>query len=416
MKQITKSKIKWEKVRFDEICTNISDRIDDPKQSDTNYYVGLEHLDSEEPKILRHGTRNDVNATKLKFKSGHILFGKRRWYQRKLAIADRDGICSAHMLVLEAKEGKVTKRFLPYLMQSEEFFERALMISEGSLSPTIKWRNLAKQEFYIPSLSQQQFVINLLTSLDDTILKMQKLLESFYAYKKSKTDTLFNKGFGHSEFKKTKWYFGKYVTIPTSWAIVNLSSVCEKINDGTHKTPTYVDEGIPFLSTENIRPFSPGFDFTRYKKFISKEEHVELSKRCNPKKGDILVSKCGTIGRTKLIDIDSEISIFVGLMLLKLNHDMIDGTFLELLLNSDSYVTQMENLAPGSTRKTLTIGNMSSLKIILPPMEEQKQISSILNSINIQQSKFDAHLSHLKSMRKSILSFFTIQSGDGMNV
>ena len=85
----------WQKVRFDQICKNISNRIDDPKQADTDYYVGLEHLDSEEPKILRHGSPNDIGATKLRFKSGQILFGKRRWYLRKLAVAQREGICSA---------------------------------------------------------------------------------------------------------------------------------------------------------------------------------------------------------------------------------------------------------------------------------------------------------------------------------
>ena len=64
----------WQKVRFDQICKNISDRIDDPKQAKTDYYVGLEHLDSEEPKILRHGSPQDVVSSKSYFKKGQILF------------------------------------------------------------------------------------------------------------------------------------------------------------------------------------------------------------------------------------------------------------------------------------------------------------------------------------------------------
>ena len=116
----------WQKVRFDQICKNISNRIDDPKQADTDYYVGLEHLDSEEPKISRHGSPQDVSKTKLLFKPGHILFGKRNWYLRRLAVAQREGICSAHMLVLEPIEGKITKEFLPLLMFSDEFYEKAI--------------------------------------------------------------------------------------------------------------------------------------------------------------------------------------------------------------------------------------------------------------------------------------------------
>jgi len=92
-------KITWNKVRFDEICSNISNRINNPKEAETDYYVGLEHLESEQLKIRKHGTPDDVSATKLKFESGQILFGKRRFYQRKLAVANREGICSAHMLV-----------------------------------------------------------------------------------------------------------------------------------------------------------------------------------------------------------------------------------------------------------------------------------------------------------------------------
>ena len=68
-----------QKVRFDQICKNISDRIDDPKEAETDYYVGLEHLDPEEPKILRHGNPQDVSKTKLQFKTDHILFGKRKF-------------------------------------------------------------------------------------------------------------------------------------------------------------------------------------------------------------------------------------------------------------------------------------------------------------------------------------------------
>ena len=139
----------WQKVRFDQICKNISNRIDDPKQADTDYYVGLEHLDSEEPKISRHGSPQDVSKTKLLFKPGHILFGKRNWYLRRLAVAQREGICSAHMLVLEPIEGKITKEFLPLLMFGDDFYEKALMVSAGSMSPTIKWKDLAKQEFLI---------------------------------------------------------------------------------------------------------------------------------------------------------------------------------------------------------------------------------------------------------------------------
>jgi type I restriction enzyme S subunit len=170
------------------------------------------------------------------------------------------------------------------------------------------------------------------------------------------------------EFKDTE--IGR---IPKDWEVVRLGDICIKITDGTHKTPKYQETGIPFLSTQNLIPFRNGFDFSQYKKYISLDEHKELIKRCKPEKGDILISKCGTIGRTKLIDVDYEFSIFVGLALLKLRKDRVEPRYLEQLLNFQPYVRQMEVASPGATRKTLTIAAIEKLTLPLPPLPEQKK-------------------------------------------
>ena len=223
----------WQKVRFDQICKNISNRIDDPKQADTDYYVGLEHLDSEEPKILRHGSPNDVGATKLRFKSGQILFGKRRWYLRKLAVAQREGICSAHMMVLEPIGGKITKEFLSILMQGEDFFEKARRVSAGSLSPTIKWKDIARLEFLIPPIPEQETVLSLTHQIDGVITKTQSLLQQTKIYSVSKRENLLTRGIGHTKFKKVKWHYGKTIEIPEEWELVKIKDLCSKITDGT---------------------------------------------------------------------------------------------------------------------------------------------------------------------------------------
>ncbi len=136
-------------VRFDEIAESIGERVE-PGDAETEYYVGLEHLDTDSLKIRRWGTPDDVEATKLRFKTGDIIFGRRRVYQRKVGVAEFDGICSAHAMVVRAREDAVEKDFLPFFMQSEMFMERALAISVGSLSPTINWGTLRRQEFPLP--------------------------------------------------------------------------------------------------------------------------------------------------------------------------------------------------------------------------------------------------------------------------
>ena len=140
--------------RFDQLADQINDRVI-PAEADVERYVGLEHLDADSLRIRRWGDPSEVESTKLRFQSGDIIFGKRRVYQRKVAVADTEGICSAHAMVLRAKPKVVLPQFLPFFMQSDLFMERALSISVGSLSPTINWKALAKEEFRLPTISEQ---------------------------------------------------------------------------------------------------------------------------------------------------------------------------------------------------------------------------------------------------------------------
>lgn len=179
------SKSGWKIWRFDQMATNVNVRIDNPSESGMEHYVGLEHLDSDSLKIRRWGTPDDVEATKLMFKKGDIIFGRRRAYQRKLGIADFDGICSAHAMVLRPRPDVVLPEFLPFFMQSDQFMNRAVEISVGSLSPTINWRTLAAQEFELPPLEEQRRLIQLLeraeaarVSTEDAAIQAEKLRKS----------------------------------------------------------------------------------------------------------------------------------------------------------------------------------------------------------------------------------------------
>ncbi len=157
----------WKRVKFGDITHCVNDRVDDPKSAGVDRYVGLEHLDPESLAIRRWGAPDEVQSTKLRFKPGDIIFGKRRAYQRKLAVADFEGICSAHAMVLRAKPDAVVPEFLPFFMQSDLFMERAIAISVGSLSPTINWKTLAVQEFALPPLEEQRRLTRILSAVND---------------------------------------------------------------------------------------------------------------------------------------------------------------------------------------------------------------------------------------------------------
>jgi type I restriction enzyme S subunit len=169
----------WRRVKFGEIAENVNDRVDHPSQAGVDRYVGLEHLDPDNLTIRRWGTPDQVESTKLRFRPGDIIFGKRRAYQRKLAVADFDGICSAHAMVLRAKPGAVVPEFLPFFMQSDTFMERAQAISVGSLSPTINWKTLAAEEFDLPSIQEQEKLSMLLSALEALRRRSREATERF---------------------------------------------------------------------------------------------------------------------------------------------------------------------------------------------------------------------------------------------
>ena len=166
----------FETVRFDKIAVNVSERVE-PKKTELTTYVGLEHLDADNLKIERTGTPDDVIGTKLKIYKGDIIFGKRRAYLRKVAVSHFDGIASAHSMILRANEKNIEKEFLPFFMQSDTFMSRAVQISEGSLSPTIKSKTLAQQEFVLPRKEKQKELVSVFKQFDETMeqLKQQKI-------------------------------------------------------------------------------------------------------------------------------------------------------------------------------------------------------------------------------------------------
>lgn len=165
--------------------------------------------------------------------------------------------------------------------------------------------------------------------------------------------------------------------IPNSWKFSKLKYHTSKIIDGAHFTPTYIDDenGIPFLRVTDLHDSKINLENV---KRIPLEEHIDLIKRCEPKKGDLLLSKNGTIGLMKIIDWDWEFSVFVSLCLIK---------FEKTLLNSFFYYFFMSNVVERqifeSSQKTsvtnLHLEKIKELRITIPPLEEQTQIANYLN-------------------------------------
>lgn len=155
----------WVTIPFGEIARSISERVE-PSQTNLETYVGLEHIDPESIHIKRFGSKADVSGTKLRCYPGDVIFARRRAYQRKAAICEFDGFCSAHSLVLRANPKVIDPQLFPFFLHSDTFMHRAVDISVGSLSPTINWTMLKTQEFLLPPKDQQAKLAELLWAAD----------------------------------------------------------------------------------------------------------------------------------------------------------------------------------------------------------------------------------------------------------
>ena len=156
----------WRKVKFGDVVQLSKARCADPLAEGIERYVGLEHLEPGDLRIRSWGNVADgVTFTSL-FKPGQVLFGKRRAYQRKVAVADFSGVCSGDIYVLESKDaGVLLPELLPFICQTDAFFEHAVGTSAGSLSPRTNWTSLADFEFPLPPMGEQKRLVELLGSI-----------------------------------------------------------------------------------------------------------------------------------------------------------------------------------------------------------------------------------------------------------
>ena len=187
--------------------------------------------------------------------------------------------------------------------------------------------------------------------------------------------------------------------IPLGWDIVALSDVATKITDGTHKTPKYQPTGVRFISIKNIKPYRP-VDWLAYEKYITPKEHAELIKRCKPELNDILFPRIGTLGYAKRVDFKEEVSIFVGLGLIKPKHDAVLPKYLEHYMNTGYIDRLSREKANGSGRLTLPLAQTKKFPIPLAPLDEQNRIVEKIETLFARLDKGEEAVRQVKKLLK----------------
>lgn len=169
----------WRRVKFGDVVRLSKARSQNPLADGLERYVGLEHLEPGDLRIRSWGNVADGTTFTNRFEPGQVLFGKRRAYQRKVAVADFAGVCSGDIYVLESKDADVLlPELLPFICQTDAFFEHAVGTSAGSLSPRTNWTSLADFQFSVPSIAVQRKTLTLLTA---ALSVVEELLAALYA-------------------------------------------------------------------------------------------------------------------------------------------------------------------------------------------------------------------------------------------
>lgn len=358
----TISKKGYRKFRFDQIVFNISERVE-PKDTELEVYVGLEHLDPESIHIKRFGKPTDVEGTKLKVYPGDLIFGKRRAYQRKAAIANFEGICSAHAMVLRANPKVILPELFPFFIHSDLFMHRAIDISVGSLSPTINWGTLKTQEFLLPPLEQQAKLAELLWAGDVVVREYNKL-----SYCLIKT----------LESSRRKHFLDSKMTNKLIKKGFEITRIITKGSSPNWQGFNYVSDGTLFITSENV--LNGKLDLSE-KKYLPLEFHNKL-KNSQLRFGDILINIVGaSIGRACIYNLEIEnANVNQAVCVFRVIDDINPKFILNYLLTKeiqDKLLMQQSNTA----RANLSLTDFREFDFYCPSIKTQNSIVKQLDNI-----------------------------------
>ena len=344
--------------------------------------VGLEHLIPEEITLTAWDEGSENTFTKM-FRKGNVLFGRRRAYLKKAAVAPFDGICSGDITVIEAKPDCILPELLPFIIQNDALFDFAVGKSAGSLSPRVKWEHLKNYEFELPDMDKQRELASLLWAMDDTKKSYQKLIAA--------TDELVK-----SQFMEQ---FGD----PTN-------------NVHKHPITTLKEVAIGPLSYGSVSSAVEYDGETRYVRITDITDDgalgndIKSAKKTEDKyllhEGDILFARTGaTVGKTCRYREKYGRAIYAGFLIrLVPNTKLIDPDYLYHFTRSDYYWDFVKSAQRVVAQPNINAQEYGDLKLLLPAMPEQKQFAAFVQQSDKSKFELEQALAELTATYKRIIS------------
>lgn len=353
------------RVKLGDVATEYKDTFKGDKSGIP--VVGLEHLIPQDITLSQWDIDTENTFTKA-FKKGHVLFGRRRAYLKKAALAPFDGICSGDITVIEAIEEKLYPELLPFLIQNDFIFDYAVEKSAGSLSPRVKWEHLKDFEFELPEYAEQKRLSKLLWGSYRCKEAYQNLLKKTYELVKSQ----FIEMFGSCERKPLGDHISQIRGV--SYKPVDLSLVLD-------------EDHITLLRANNITDGTIIFDNVQYvsKKRVSETQVIQ------PK--DILMcASSGSlehVGKAALCRFSGKYTFGAFCKLIRAT-GTLSPEFIASYMNGPEYRTLIMELAQGTNINNLKNEHIDKLMIPIP--DEPQQLEFIRFAEQLDKSKYSRPL------------------------
>ncbi|NLI93472.1 MAG: hypothetical protein GX434_15195 [Peptococcaceae bacterium] len=379
-------------MKLGDVAREVKITINNPLEEGLERYVGLEHLDPQELKIQRWGNIADGVTFNKKFCAGQILFGRRRAYQKKAAVADFDGICSGDITVIEAIEGAIVPELLPYIIQSDSFFEYAVSESAGSLSPRVKWKHLAEYELSLPDKDTQRKIAELMQAFDESVEAHCNTVLALRAI-----------------YSSSRIAF-------TDCTTVTIKDLARPDTDKSFIDGDWIE--AEYLSKKGIRLIQTGN--IGINEFIDKNDQKWISEatfdllRCTEvEPGDILICRLADpVGRACVIpDLGTKMITAVDCTILKIDKSKYDADFIAYLLNTDEWLALCKRFSRGSTRQRITRSALGDLTIQVPSIDEQRAFAKKIAIIKDALLAEQAAIEKIKALKKETITKL-ISGGD----
>ena len=375
----------WTRVPFGDVVRLCTERTSDPAAEGFARYVGLEHLDPGNLALRRWGDVANGTTFTTVFRPGQVLFGKRRAYQRKVAVPDFTGVCSGDIYVLESSnDRRLLSELLPFVCQTDSFFDHAIGTSAGSLSPRTNWRSLAAYVFALPPLDEQRRIAAALRECDGTTQALHALVEAMRVAQASVFDTLLAN------------------SITRSVALGSLLTEAPRNGCSAVEASTPTGHWVLGLDALTKSGYRPGRLKPVQRTAAMLSSVVEA--------GDLLISRSNTRDRVGLAGIFNEARCDVSwpdtMMRLRPDPSVARPHFLELFLRSASGRRQIERFAAGTSAsmKKVNADAIRQLSIVLPSSDTQDAMLRQVGGVMAACASAERRLRTLKRLRFTVLS------------